>query len=114
MSKQRVLLIFALLFSLALAACGGGGEKAAPSGETPGASPAEGTITINLWHSETGLQRRHPRKLGLSVQLIAERGQGAVGLPGHARRISMAKVTASLSSHQVPALALLDGSEPQR
>ena len=53
MSKSLALLIAVLLLSLSLAACGGGGEEEAPSGETPGASPTGGTVTIDLWHSET-------------------------------------------------------------
>ena len=53
MSKQRALLISVLLLSLALAACGGGGEKKTAAGETPGASPSGGTVTIDLWHAET-------------------------------------------------------------
>jgi hypothetical protein len=51
--KSLVLLVGALLFSLSLAACGGGGEGTPRPGETPGAGPPGGTVTIDLWHSET-------------------------------------------------------------
>ncbi len=53
MSAHRAFSICVLLLSLALAACDGGGEEATPGGETPGASPAGGTVTIDLWHGET-------------------------------------------------------------
>ena len=53
MSKHRALLILALFAFLVPVACGGGSEEAAPAGETPGAGPAGGTVTIDLWHAET-------------------------------------------------------------
>ena len=46
----RALLGSVLLFSLVFAACGGGDGDTTPAGETAGAG---GTVTIDLWHSET-------------------------------------------------------------
>lgn len=53
MSRCLALLMAVVLLSLSLAACAGGGEEAPPTGETPGAGPPGGTVTVDLWHSET-------------------------------------------------------------
>ena len=113
MSRPRVLLILALLLSLALSACGGGGGEKAPAGETPGAGPAGGTVTIDLWHSEVaanadalkGLVSRY--NSSQNEVKVQESYQGTVW--DH-----MAKLTASLGSGNVPAIVLLDEGEPQR
>jgi sn-glycerol 3-phosphate transport system substrate-binding protein len=113
MSKQRALLIFVFLFSLALAACGGGGEKAAPSGETPGASPAGGTVTIDLWHSETAANSDTMERLVSSYNSSQSEVKVRLSFQGTPAEL-IAKVTASLGSRQVPAIALLDEVEPQK
>ena len=106
MSKQRVLLIFVLLFSLALAACDGGGEKKTAAGETPGASPSGGTVTIDLWHAETA------GNLDTLERLIARynSSQDEVKVqPFYQGQELMTKLVASLPSGQVP--AIVEGPE---
>jgi sn-glycerol 3-phosphate transport system substrate-binding protein len=102
-SNHRVLLIFVLLFSLALAACGGGGEKAAPTGETPGAGPGGGTVTIDLWHAETAgnldtLERLVSRYNSSQHEVKVQ--------PFYQGQELMTKLIASLPSGQVPAIVL--------
>ena len=53
MRKSLLSLVAVLVLSVTLGACGGG-EKGTPTAETPGASPATGPVTIDLWHSEVG------------------------------------------------------------
>ena len=113
MSKQRAFLIFALLLSLALAACGGGGEETAPSGETPGASPSGGTVTIDLWHSETAANSDTMESLASRYNSSQSEVKVRLSFQGTPAEL-IAKVTASLSSRQVPAIALLDEVEPQK
>jgi sn-glycerol 3-phosphate transport system substrate-binding protein len=113
MSKRCAFPICVLLLSLALAACGGGGEEAAPGGETPGASPAGGTVTINLWHSETASNADTLERL--ASRYNSSQGEVKVQLAFQGTPADLiAKVTASLSSRQVPTIALLDEVEPQR
>jgi sn-glycerol 3-phosphate transport system substrate-binding protein len=103
MSKQRALLICVLLFSLALAACGGGKEEAAPAGETPGTSPAGGTVTIDLWHAETA------GNLDTLERLVSRfnSSQNEVKVqPLYQGQELMTKLIASLPSGQVPAMVL--------
>jgi len=113
MSKPLALLIAVLLLSLSLAACGGGGEEAAPTGETPGASPAGGTVTIDFWHSETAanldtlerlVSRYNSSQSEVRVRISQQGGNADL----------MAKLTASLGSKQVPAIALLVEADTQK
>ena len=113
MSKHRALLICVLLFSLALAACGGGGEEAAPAGEIPGASPTGATVTIDLWHSETAANADTMGRLISRYNSSQNEVKVQSSFQGTPAEL-MAKVTASLGSRQVPAIALLDESNPQK
>ena len=106
MSKRRALPICVLLFSLALAACGGGGEEAAPGGETPGASPAGGTVTIDLWHAETA------GNLDTLERLVSRYNSSQTEVkvrPIYQGQELMTKLIASLPSGQVP--AIVEGPE---
>ncbi len=103
MSRSLPLLIAVLLLSLSLAACGGGGEEAAPGGETPGASPTGGTVTIDLWHGETAgnldtLERLVSRYNSSQDEVKVQ--------PFYQGQELMTKLIASLPSGQVPAIVL--------
>jgi sn-glycerol 3-phosphate transport system substrate-binding protein len=103
MSKHRALLILVFLALLAATACGGGGEKATPTGETPGASPAGGTVTIDLWHAETAgnldtLERLVSRYNSSQDEVKVQ--------PFYQGQELMTKLIASLPSGQVPAIVL--------
>jgi len=106
MSKQRTLLICVLLFSLALAACGGGDEEAPPAGETPSASPAGGTVTIDLWHSQTSASLDTLESLIASYNSSQDEVKVRSSYQGSNEEL-LAKLLASLDSGQVPAIALL-------
>jgi len=102
-SRSLPLLIAVLLLSLSLAACGGGGEKATPTGETPGASPAGGTVTIDLWHAETAgnldtLERLVSRYNSSQDEVKVQ--------PFYQGQELMTKLIASMPSGQVPAIVL--------
>jgi len=113
MSKHRALLILALLALLAATACGGDGEEAAPTGETPGASPAGGTVTIDLWHSETAANLDTLERLASRYNSSQAEVKVRPSYQGTVEEI-MAKLVASLDSGQVPAIALLAEPETQK
>jgi sn-glycerol 3-phosphate transport system substrate-binding protein len=103
----------ALLLSLSLAACGEGGEEAAPAGETPGASPAGGTVTIDFWHSETAANLDTLERLISRYNSSQDEVRVRSSQQGSNEEI-MAKLTASLGSRQVPAVALLVEADTQK
>ena len=102
MRKLLVSLAVALLCSLILAACGGG-EKGAPSAETPGASPASGPVTIDFWHSEQAANQETISRLvdrfNASQNEVRVRASYQGDYPD-----AMAKLVASLSTGNVPAV----------
>jgi sn-glycerol 3-phosphate transport system substrate-binding protein len=112
-SRSLALLIAVLLLSLSLAACGGGGEEAAPTGGTPSAKAGGGTVTIDLWHSETAANVDTLQSLASRYNSSQDEVKVRLSFQGTPAEL-MAKVTASLGSRQVPAIALLDESEPQK
>jgi sn-glycerol 3-phosphate transport system substrate-binding protein len=91
-----------LLLSVTLGACGGG-EKGTPTAETPGASPRAGPVTIDLWHSEVAANEE-------ALSSLADRfnaSQNEVRVrPSYQGTYdeAMAKLVASLSTGNVPAI----------
>jgi len=112
-SRHPALLIAVLLLSLSLTACGGDGEEAAPAGETPSASPAGGTVTIDLWHSETAANLDTLERLVSRYNSSQDEVRVRSAYQGSNDDL-MAKLTASLGSRQVPALALLVEADTQK
>jgi sn-glycerol 3-phosphate transport system substrate-binding protein len=113
MSKPRALMIAVLFLSLSLAACGGGGEEAKPTGETPGASPTGGTVTIDFWHSETAANLDTLERLVSQYNSSQDEVRVRISQQGNNEEL-MAKLTASLNSREVPALAYLVEADTQK
>ena len=113
MSRSLPLLVAVLLLSLSLAACGGGGEEAAPSGETPGAGPAGGTVTIDLWHWQVGANQDTLQSLASRYNSLQDEVKVQLSFQGNDEEL-MAKLMASLGSRQVPAIALLAEVDTQK
>jgi sn-glycerol 3-phosphate transport system substrate-binding protein len=113
MSKPLAFLIAVLLLSLSLAACGGGGEEATPSDETPSASPAGGTVTIDFWHSESAANLDTLERLVSQFNSSQDEVRVKSSYQGNNEEL-MAKLTASLGSSQVPALAYLVEADTQK
>jgi sn-glycerol 3-phosphate transport system substrate-binding protein len=104
-SKRCALLICVLLLSLALAACGGNGEEVTPTGETPDASPAGGTVSIDLWHSETAANADTLERLASEFNSSQDEVKVRLIYQGTDEEL-LAKLMTSLGSGQVPAIAL--------
>jgi sn-glycerol 3-phosphate transport system substrate-binding protein len=100
--KLLVSLAVALLCSLILAACGGG-EKGAPSAETPGVNPPAGPVSIDFWHSEQAANQETMSGLvdrfNASQDEVRVRASYQGDYPD-----AMAKLVASLSAGNVPAV----------
>ena len=103
MSRSLALLIAVLLLSLSLAACGGGGEKATPTAETPGASPRAGPVTIDLWHSEVAANEEALNSLADRFNASQNEVRVRPSFQGTYDE-AMAKLVASLSTGNVPAI----------
>ncbi len=113
MSRSLALLIAVLLLSLSLAACGGGGEEAAPGGETPGAGPAGGTVTISLWHSEAAANGDTLERLASRYNSSQDEVKIQPSFQGTDEEL-MAKLVTSLPSGQVPAVAFMAEPDAQK
>ena len=113
MSRSLPLLVAVLLLSLSLAACGGGGEEAASTGQTPGASPAGGTVTIDLWHWQVGANQDTLQSLASRYNSLQDEVKVQLSFQGNDEEL-MAKLLASLGSRQVPAIALLAEVDTQK
>jgi sn-glycerol 3-phosphate transport system substrate-binding protein len=112
-SRSLPFLIAALLLSLSLAACSGGGEEATPAGETPGAGPSGGTVSIDLWHSETAANQDTLQGLISRYNFSQDEVKVQAFFQGTDEEL-MAKLVTSLGSGQVPALALLVEADTQK
>ena len=113
MSRSLALLIAVLLLSLSLAACDGGGEEAAPTGETPAAGPQGGTVTIDLWHSEAAANADTLKRLASRYNSSQDEVRVQPSFQGTDAEL-MAKLVTSLGSGQVPAVALLAEPDTQK
>ena len=112
MSRSLALLIAVLVLSLSLAACGGGSKETAPSGETPGASPAGGTVSIDLWHSESAANVDTLQRLISRYNSSQDEVKVQAFFQGTDEEL-MAKLVTSLASDKVPAVALLSELDTQ-
>jgi sn-glycerol 3-phosphate transport system substrate-binding protein len=112
MRKSLLSLVTVLLLSVTLGACGGG-EKGAPTAETPGTRPPTGPVSIDLWHSEVGSNVETLNRL--VDQFNASQSEVTVHASFQGTyNEAAAKLIASLSTGQVPALVLLNESQTQR
>jgi sn-glycerol 3-phosphate transport system substrate-binding protein len=112
-SRFLTLLIAVVVLSLSLTACGGNGEEAAPSGETPGAGAAGGTVAIDLWHSEAAANADALEGLASRFNASQDEVRVQVIFEGTDEEL-MAKLVTSLGSGQVPAIALLAEPDTQK
>jgi sn-glycerol 3-phosphate transport system substrate-binding protein len=112
MSRSLALLIAVVALSLSLVACGGGGKGAAPAGETPGAGPQGGTVTIDLWHSEAAANADTLEHLASQFNSSQDEVTVRPVFQGTDDEL-MAKLVTSLGSGQVPAVALLAEPDTQ-
>jgi sn-glycerol 3-phosphate transport system substrate-binding protein len=102
--KFLLSLAVALLCPVILAACGGG-EKGTPTAETPGASPATGPVTIDFWHSEVAANQETLDRLAARFSASQNEVKVRTSFQG-TYDDAMAKLVASLSTGNVPALML--------
>ena len=105
-------LIVVLAISLAFSACGGG-EEAAPSGETPGATSSAGPVSIDLWHSETAADQDTLKSLIDRFNATQDQVKVRLVYQGSTTDL-LAKLMSSLGSGQVPAVALMSEVDTQR
>jgi sn-glycerol 3-phosphate transport system substrate-binding protein len=113
MSRYLALLITILLLSLSLAACGGGGEETPSTGKTPGAGPAGGTVSIALWHSETGSDVDTLERLVSRYNSSQDEVRVRSFFQGTDAEI-IVKLVSSAGSGQVPAVVLVGEVDTQR
>ena len=110
MRKSHLHIVAVLLLPLALSACAA--DKPARSGETPGAAPSAGPVTVDLWHSEAAanletLERMIDRFNASQCRVrVRPFYQGT-------EEEAVAKLIASLPSGQVPTVFILEKSLAQ-
>jgi sn-glycerol 3-phosphate transport system substrate-binding protein len=100
--KLLLSLAVAVLCPVILAACGGG-EKGTPAAETPGASPAAGPVTIDLWHSEVAANQETLSRLADQFNASQNEVKVHVSYQG-GYDDAMVKLIASLPTGNVPAV----------
>jgi sn-glycerol 3-phosphate transport system substrate-binding protein len=101
-----------LLALLVPTACGGGGEEAAPARETPGTGPPGGTVSIDLWHSESAANVDTLQRLISRYNSSQDEVKVQAFFQGTDEEL-MAKLVTSLGSDKVPAVALLSELDTQ-
>ena len=100
------------LYAAALAACGGA-EEAVPALETPGATPAAGTVSIDFWHSETAANLEALERLVARFNASQDEVRVQPAFQGSGED-AVVKLLASLRSDQAPAIALLAQVDTRR
>jgi len=100
--KLLLSLAVTLLCPVILAACGGG-EKGTTTAETPGTSPAAGPVTIELWHSEVAANEETLNRLAERFNASQNEVRVRASFQG-TYDDAMAKLVASLSTGNVPAI----------
>jgi len=111
MRKSLLSLVAVLLLSVTLGACGGG-EKGTPTLETPGAEPAGGTVSIDLWHSESAANVDTLQRLISRYNSSQDEVKVQAFFQGTDEEL-IAKLVTSLGSGKVPAIALLSELDTQ-
>jgi sn-glycerol 3-phosphate transport system substrate-binding protein len=106
--KPILSLLAILLLSVTLGACGGG-EESTPTAKTPGASPAAGPVTIDFWHSETAANQDALNHLAERFNASQNEVRVRMSYQG-TYDDAMAKLIASLSTGNVPAIMFPAGT----
>jgi sn-glycerol 3-phosphate transport system substrate-binding protein len=111
--RQPLLLSFVVLaVFLALSACGGG-EEAAPSGGTPGATTPAGPVSIDFWHAETAADQDTLKSLVDRFNTSQDQVKVRLVYQGTTTDL-LTKLISSLGSGRVPAVALMSEVDTQR
>jgi sn-glycerol 3-phosphate transport system substrate-binding protein len=110
MRKSLLSLVAILFLSATLGACGGG-EKGAPTAQTPGTRTA-GPVTIELWHSEVASNQDTLNRLVDQFNASQDEVRVRVSFQG-AYNEAMTKLIASLPTGNVPAVMMPGTSHMQ-
>jgi sn-glycerol 3-phosphate transport system substrate-binding protein len=110
MRKSLLSLVAILFLSVTLGACGGG-EKGAPTAQTPGTRTA-GPVTIELWHSEVASNQDTLNRLVDQFNASQDEVRVRVSFQG-AYNEAMTKLIASLPTGNVPAVMMPGTSHMQ-